>query len=68
VVDDAGLGEIERRTRCDQLSGTRSTSLLQARDDRYTFHRFLLSAAATVGGPQFVDVGRGFIVSPRTRT
>jgi hypothetical protein len=51
---------VERRAGCDQLGGAGSASFLQARDDRYAFHRFLLSAAAAVG--------RDFIVSPRSRT
>src|SRR5215211_2452375 len=38
VMSDAGLAEVERGAGCDQLGGTRSTSLVQAYDDRYTFH------------------------------
>jgi hypothetical protein len=44
----ANLREIEGRAPGDQLSGAGPTSLLQARDDRYTFHRVPLSAPMTV--------------------
>jgi hypothetical protein len=54
VVDDAGLGEVERRAGCDQLRGAGPSSFLQACDDRHAFHRFLLSAAATVGAPKLL--------------